>query len=903
MDMSINTTQNPEATAKLVNPDWQHGDDPETHPMWDEQVQLEYGMMRAGAKKIRDRVVTAAAKDRMTDVTQVRSLADDWVPGVADAIKDWIKSCDKSKGGPKPIALKLIRQLDPYLAAMVGTRAILNHIAKETYTLANVALEIGTTLEHELKIRAWEEENPKDFWLLQKEMERKKVTKGHLRRTNINRFSNHLDKGTLELKWTKWRQEERFRVGWTIMDLIIKTTGWFDVVNDPSHQFKKGSWPALAITVKPGLMEWLRKALDHAEINTPEFKPTVVPPKRWSSTRDGGYYTPYVKTPRLVRFKASQELQRRGAADEYDAFDMPEVYTAINMLQETPWCINTKVLDVVLDTWAEKGAIIKGMPELFERELPPRTPRMIEHRENALLTKALHGTAAIPDAQTLKEIEEWKRKAHPVYAFNAKRIGRKKLTDDMLAIAKEYRDYDEFYFPHMLDFRGRMYPIPAFLQPQGNDLARGLLTFASGAPITKANGGVRWLAIHLASNWGLDKEPYDKRVAWVHENEVLLRLIASNPDGNREWTKADKPWQTLAAIFEWVAYLEHGDGYISSLPVMVDGTCNGIQHLSALTRDRTAGGYVNLVPGERPQDIYKFVAQNLQAKLQELVADRGEGWEIAQWWLDLCDNDLPRSLTKRQVMVLPYGGTRDSFFGYTRDWLREYHPTLLDELDDQGKEDIKARVVLMSNMMWKAVNEVVFGGMRVMKWLQDMAKQAAVADQPIYWKVPSGFIVRQFYGLNKDKRVDLMLDGTMVRLQLSERTAELSVREQTQGISPNFIHSLDAACLCECINRCLAAGIRSFASVHDAYGTLAANMDVLADLLRESFVHVHEHDLLGGFRAAICSVVSEVMILEKGLDPLEAWEKAEDQVDKKAGVLEMGDLDIREVLESPYFFA
>lgn len=900
--MSIDTA-NAEPTGKLVNHNWQHGDDPETHPMWDEQVQLEYGMMRAGAKKIQDRVLAAKNKDRMTEVVQVRNLADDWVPGVVDAIRSWMRSVENSKGGPKPIAYPLIKMLDPYLAAMVGTRAILNHIAKETYTLANVALEIGTTLEHELKIREWEKENPEDFWRLQQEMERKKVTKGHLRRTNVNRFHNHMDKGTLELTWRKWSQDQKFRVGWTIMDLIIKTTGWFEVVDDPSHQFKKGSWPALAITVKPGLMEWLSKSLDHAEVNTPEFKPTVVPPKRWATTRDGGYWTPYVKTPRLVRFKASQEMQRRGAADEYDAFEMPRVYTAINVLQETPWCINQRVLDVALTTWAEKGVLIKGMPELFDRDLPPRTPRMIEHRENALLAKSLTGVAAIPDDQTQKEIDEWKRKAHPVYAFNAKRIGRKKLTDDMLAIAKQYRDFDEFYFPHMLDFRGRMYPIPSFLQPQGNDLARGLLTFGTAAPITQANGGVRWLAIQLASNWGLDKEPYDTRVQWVYDNEVLLRLIATNPDGNREWTKADKPWQALAAVFEWVDYLDHGDGFMSSLPVMVDGTCNGIQHLSALTRDRTAGGYVNLVPSSRPQDIYKFVAGNLQAKLLELVSDGGEHAHTAKWWLELCGYDLPRSLTKRQVMVLPYGGTRDSFFGYTRDWLKENHPRLTEELDDQGKEDLKDRIVLMANEMWKAVNEVVFGGMRVMKWLQDMAKQAAIADQPIYWKVPSGFIVRQFYGLNKNKDVKLLLDGTRVEIRLTERTAELSVREQTQGISPNFIHSLDAACLCECINRCLEAGITSFASVHDAYGTHAANMEALADILRESFVAVHEHDLLGMFRQAICSVVSEVTILEKDLDPQEAWEKAEEQVDMKAGRLEMGDLDILEVLESPYFFA
>lgn len=881
---------------------WMPGDDPETHPLWEEQVDLERGMLRSGADKFRDAVIIAETKGKLTRIQPVQTLANSWVPGVADTIKEWLRGVEKSKGGPKPIAYPYVKEIDPYVAAMVGVRTILNDIGKGRIGLVSVAATIGQTIEYEQRIRLWEEKEPELFHTLRKDMDNKQVTSEHRRRANINRFNAYLKEGKFEtISWTSWSQEVTFRVGWTVLDCIIKKTGWFDVIDDPDYRPTKNRSPKLCITPKQGLTDWLANAFDRAETHSADFRPTIMPPKRWTSSREGGYWTPYVQAPRLVRFRASQEHQKEKAADEYDALEMPKVYRALNVLQETAWRVNDRVLDAVLGVWSGTKHNIKGLPERAERDLPPRTPRMIEHQEESRRLKAMGAEPTPPDEKTFEEIEEWKRQASPVYAFNAKRVARLRGVHETLLIADKYRKYEAIYFPHMLDFRGRMYPIPAFLNPQGNDLSRGLLTFAEGAPITQDNGGVRWLAISLASNWGHDKWAYDRRVQWVYDNEIMLRLIAEDPINNVEWTKCDKPAQTLAAIFEWVDYLNEGEGYISCLPIMVDGTCNGIQHLSAMTRDAVAGAYVNLVPSNEPKDIYKFVAGELQDTLEALAGGTGKDALLAKWWLELCEYDLPRTLTKRQVMVLPYGGTKDSFFTYTRAWLDEYHP-VPGGMTPEQKAERKDRVVFLALHMWDTVNRVVSGGMRVMKWLQDCAKCAAVDDQPIYWKTPSGFVVRHFYGLERNTQLNLMLDGTRCQVRVAERTAKLSVREQLQGISPNFIHSLDASALTECLNRADDLGIQNFAAVHDAYGTHAANMDVLADLLRESFVATHEYDLLGMFREACIEMMIGPMVL-KGMDPMEAHEKASDKIDKAAGRLEMGSLDLPDVLRSDYFFA
>jgi DNA-directed RNA polymerase len=208
----------------------------------------------------------------------------------------------------------------------------------------------------------------------------------------------------------------------------------------------------------------------------------------------------------------------------------------------------------------------------------------------------------------------------------------------------------------------------------------------------------------------------------------------------------------------------------------------------------------------------------------------------------------------------------------------------------------------MARKMWNEVGIRVRGAMQVMKWLQDVASVAAEQDQPVYWETPSGFIVRHFYGEPKAKRVQLFLDSTEVKLTMQERTSKLSVKEQLQGIPPNFTHSIDGCCLMETIVGCSELGLTSFASVHDSYGTHAANMRILAQETRKAFVHVHEHDLLGMFRESCVDVLEAAYVERFECDPLEAREKARDAIDRKAGRLEMGTLDIRGVLDSEYFF-
>ncbi len=136
-----------------------------------------------------------------------------------------------------------------------------------------------------------------------------------------------------------------------------------------------------------------------------------------------------------------------------------------------------------------------------------------------------------------------------------------------LEIARAFRD-QTFYFPHNIDFRGRAYPIPTYLNHMGADHVRGLLRFAKGQPLGER--GLRWLKVHLANVYGYDKASLKDRESFAMDNINDIYDSASDPlKGSRWWLKAEDPWQCLAACFELKAALESPDPtkFVSHLPV------------------------------------------------------------------------------------------------------------------------------------------------------------------------------------------------------------------------------------------------------------------------------------------------------------------------------------------------
>ena len=103
---------------------------------------------------------------------------------------------------------------------------------------------------------------------------------------------------------------------------------------------------------------------------------------------------------------------------------------------------------------------------------------------------------------------------------------------------------------------------------------------------------------------------FDGRAQFADDNLESIRAAVRDPFGdNKWWMEFDDPFQGLATCHEIVAAIDSGDpaNYMCSLPVHMDGSCNGLQHYAALGRDKVGGKAVNLCIAEKPQDVYSGV--------------------------------------------------------------------------------------------------------------------------------------------------------------------------------------------------------------------------------------------------------------------------------------------------------
>ena len=293
-----------------------------------------------------------------------------------------------------------------------------------------------------------------------------------------------------------------------------------------------------------------------------------------------------------------------------------------------------------------------------------------------------------------------------------------------------------------------------------------------------------------------------------------------------------------------------------------------------MLRSKTTGKEVNLVPMDEPQDIYQRVADRVTDKLKTM------DHKFASKWLEF---GVTRGCTKRPCMVLPYGGRQYSFSDFVMDYLVEQKEK--GNMHPFGEDAFRA-CTFLAKVIWDAIGEVVHAATEAMAWLQKAARVASSEGLPIRWDTPVNFPVLQAYKATKPYRIETKLLGTTFRPMLYKETGKIDKNRQANGISPNFVHSIDAAHMMLTIDVAKQCEIFSFAMVHDSYGTHAADAETLWWCLRKAFVEMYtQTDVLEDFRQDLLDIL-----------PDHRKEEIEDTPEK-------GSLDISLVEESEFFFA
>ncbi|KAH9249818.1 hypothetical protein BASA81_012413 [Batrachochytrium salamandrivorans] len=597
-----------------------------------------------------------------------------------------------------------------------------------------------------------------------------------------------------------------------------------------------------------------------------------------------------------------------------------------------------------------------------------------------------------------------------------------------------------FSIPYNLDFRGRAYPIAKALTPIGDDFNRGVLKFERDLPL--GHRGLFWLKVQLANQFGQDKQSFDRRARWTDKNMAyILQSIPANEPRRTEkdltslplnqfWTHSKNPTQAYAACYEVACAMRNEVGgpeaYLCGLPVHMDGSCNGLQHYSAISRDEMGGRAVNLGNYAEPQDVYGLVAKDIKdtmdhyaywwnknrynpkmaaslftrelrrqkpnmptmefwddktgvvqghrpymkrfqrsmeieqrlkqrdmmreaiplrlrerkndlmermilsesdpnvplpeftnyftedalnkraQKIYHRVQDRLEIDDVRQGLIlqflgGSLSSIIDRSLVKQTVMTAVYGVTSHGA-------QRQIHGRL-SKLADSGQlpnleqEHIAPIARFLTSMTMEATEAQFEKCFETMAWLKMLAKNVTKHGHKLAWTTPLGLPCIQTYDIvHDDRKFSKVISHHNQRLVMNkndfmqaqefapsllwgdEDEAMLGPSKSRQGnaFPPNFVHSLDSTHMLVTAKRCVKANV-DFAAVHDSYWCHPSNVDFMSRVLREEFVALHERDLVG--------------------DLLKEFQTRYPQIPQFYEIPEQGHLNLREVLDSPYFFS
>ncbi len=813
------------------------------------QAECEARMYVGGIKRAEGMMAKAEDKGRAVTNPYAKEILNEYILPLSEAIR---LELDTKRPGQRKAHAVLLKGLDEDTVSYLTVRAAVNHILQAgSASHRQLAYEIGKTIHNELVLAQIEDFNPELYHTLSRDLGRR-LSKDERHRMTV--FKMQAARAGILLQ--EWPVGARDQVGMYMLGLL-QVLDMVEIEASQHHKGagnQKGKQPAQTVTLSPHLMTRIDQIKAHVAITMPVYGPCVEPPRDWVTPNDGGFHGRELRRthPTLVRHRLARTPLYREAV-------MPTVLSAVNTLQRTAWQVNTRMLDIVLEVAKHFSAgEITSLADLPKPDQP------------AWLAAGMD-KEAMTDEQKL-EFKQWKRKV--ASWFTEKKLLAVKYARFYSATrgADMFREYPAIFFVYFADSRGRFYPMTYGINPQGSDLQRALIRFSQGKPVNTPDA-IKWFHVQGANKWGFDKATLEDRQAWVVERQDLLLSFAEDPIHNTGWKDAGDPLQFLAWCLEYRDWVNDCTGsFVSHLPISMDGSCNGLQNLSALLRDEIGGQATNLTSSAVMQDIYRKVADAAMIRLGTMQYEDQQKQELLRKWIAL---GVTRSVVKRSVMTTPYGVTKRSAIEYVvDDYLRKeaspFEPT----------EYLRAATVLM-DAVWPAIGDVVVKGRECMAWLQKSARLIVRGftddcEPVISWVSPSGFPASQAYFELQEHRINSHLAGP-IKLKVVSETDEASVTKHASGLAPNFVHSMDAAHLHRTTDAAARRSIDALAMIHDDYGTHAADSQTLFEIIREQFVAMYEE-----------------------FDPVEDFKKKYPCIPTPPT---KGSLDIREVLSSTYFFS
>ena len=771
----------------------------------DEQIQLERDAIAQGLKRLHKNTYDLENKSYASATVYGAASIDTLLPLVVARIENTRTRLTKGGAGK---SFKEIQQyladVEPLAAAALAVKLTFDKVFSykdKSNQAVNVCDSIGLAVEQECQMRHYEKHAPgllhtlkENYWHRSMGTQQKIV----VIRTLMNRYDVK--------QWDAWGRANRIKLGGWLLDCIMQSSGWF--TKDMQQEGRKRIH---YVVPTPEFLEIKDAVMRDAELFSPLAWPMLIEPNDWTHKKCGGYI--------LNEVMRGHDMVRRGTGGCIQG-ERPIEF--LNRIQKVAYRLNPFTVGVAEELDRLERAVGKFLP-IIHHDLPPKPVDIATNKE------ARHN---------------YNRQAADVYNLQAQEFKKSCRTRMTMEAVQRFKSKDKFFIPWSFDYRGRAYPIPAFLTPQDTDFGKSLLSFAEPAYMTPE--AEDWLAFQVATTYGLDKATMQDRLDWVKNNTHLISCVASDPVLHiHDWEAADEPWQFLAACDEYYHCVLKCDRHFTSLPVATDATCSGLQILAGLAKDKNTASLVNVLPSDKPQDAYAVVARTATPFCPNSIR-----------------NYMDRKVVKRVVMTVPYNAKPFSNRGYIKD-------ALLEKGIEIDKDDLTKTVEAVRN----AMDEVVPGPMAVMSWIEEeVAKAIDLGKTELTWSTPSGFVVTQKLMKKETIQLELQLLGRCKLTVATQDSDKVDKQHHKNATAPNLIHSLDASLL----HFSALAFNAPIALIHDSVLCRATDMSALSAIVRETYMHLFaEHDYLQDFA---------------------------NQIGAESDPPIIGDLEPSSVIDSTYFF-
>lgn len=573
--------------------------------------------------------------------------------------------------------------------------------------------------------------------------------------------------------------------------------------------------------------EWrkhVEEAQDNYKTSVSGYEPMVCEPTDYTSLVDStnGYLVS--PSPLLKRPTRGDDKRILKAITDFTAETAPDFFSYVNRVAKTPYCVNTRLLEVI-SAYYEMGFYFKKFPSMNDEEAIEEGATKEIAARNA--RRASYDAYKGIDQGPLSEATV--RKVYAVHTSKMKDQVNK--TKALLEMATEYSMYDQFYYPPFLDNRGRLYPYASgSLSIQGDEMAKALIQFSRKETLTKE--GMEAMFDTLANTLGHDKKVLEVKrelaISWFYENFETFSAgdfsMFFKHDSN-----FDEPITALAVVLELIEVAkdpEYQTGFICHRDARVSGS----SIIGTAMKDKGIMEMTSVLDWNKDGKLGDAYTEAAMAALALVKADADAGNELAIELFSYSDELFNRSVFKHVVMTW-------CSYGLTDFSLREYNKSVFNWEEELSVEHKRK----FDDIMLKALAIALPACSQFLTVFKKVGAVVAKKEGRISFTNPlSGFPVAFSANKLNKVRVAVAQPFRIIKLNLLVPTGKVDNVAITNAMAPNCIHSIDAALLFRVSHKCE----HDLSLIHDSIGSHANHVSKTVEAYAMAMYKVAQSDAL-----------------------------------------------------------